>query len=124
VLSGRDTAAHDRARRAPRARRRHLEDARVLAQRNKLNPDSWADLKKALPLLSKTAYYTSLKHGYARGGEAVIFVENIRNYYNIMTKFESPHKSPYPALTTTKSSALRLATSPARPNKDAKLKER
>jgi membrane-bound lytic murein transglycosylase F len=101
----------------------HLEDARVLAQRNKLNPDSWADLKKALPLLSKTAYYTSLKHGYARGGEAVIFVENIRNYYNIMTKFEPTHKSPYPALTTTKS-ALRLATSPARPNKDAKPKVR
>ena len=98
-----------------------LEDARVLAQQNKLNPDSWADLKKALPLLSKTAYYTSLKHGYARGGEAVIFVENIRNYYNILMKFESAYKSPYPTLTTSKG-GLRLAASPARPNKDAKLK--
>lgn len=101
----------------------HLEDARVLAQQNKLNPDSWADLKKALPLMSKTAYYTSLKHGYARGGEAVIFVENIRNYYNIMMKFESAHKSPYPALTTTKE-GFRLAASPGRPDKDAKPKER
>jgi len=101
----------------------HLEDARVLAQQNKLNPDSWADLKKALPLLSKTAYYTSLKHGYARGGEAVIFVENIRNYYNIMMKFEPAHKSPYPALTTTKE-GFRLAASPGRPDKDAKPKER
>jgi membrane-bound lytic murein transglycosylase F len=101
----------------------HLEDARVLAQQNKLNPDSWADLKKALPLLSKTAHYTSLKHGYARGGEAVIFVENIRNYYNILIKFEPAYKSPYPALTTTEG-GLRLAASPARPNKDAKLKER
>jgi len=101
----------------------HLEDARVLAQQNKLNPDSWADLKKALPLLSKTAHYTSLKHGYARGGEAVIFVENIRNYYNIMMKFEPAYKSPYPALADTKGE-VRLAASPARPNKDAKLKAR
>ncbi|MGE5028052.1 MAG: hypothetical protein ACM3JK_06225, partial [Betaproteobacteria bacterium] len=61
--------------------------------------------------------------GYARGGEAVIFVENIRNYYNIMMRFESAYKSPYPALTTTKG-ALRLASSPARPNNDAKPKER
>lgn len=101
----------------------HLEDARVLAQQNKFNPDSWADLKKALPLLSKAAYYTSLKHGYARGGETVIFVENIRNYYNIMMKFEPAYKSPYPALTDTKE-GLRLAASPAHPNKDAKPKAR
>lgn len=101
----------------------HLEDARVLAQQNKLNPDSWADLKKALPLLSKTAYYTPLKHGYARGGEAVIFVENIRNYYNIMMKFEPAYKSPYPFLTDTKE-GLSLADSPARPNKAVTLKAR
>ena len=101
----------------------HLEDARVLAQQNKLNPDSWADLKKALPLLSKTAYYTSLKHGYARGGETVIFVENIRNYYNIMMKFEPAYKSPFPALATAKE-GFRLAASPAHPSKDAELKAR
>src|SRR5206468_4183940 len=29
----------------------HLEDARVLAQRQKLNPDLWSDVRKALPLL-------------------------------------------------------------------------
>ncbi len=103
----------------------HLEDARVLAQKLKLNPDSWADLKKALPLLSKTAYYTSLKHGYARGGEAVIFVENIRNYYNITMKFEPAYKSPYPALALTDTKGeLRPVASPARPDKDAKLKAR
>ncbi len=102
----------------------HLEDARVLAQRNKLNPDSWADLKKALPLLSKAAHYTGLKHGYARGGESVIFVENIRNYYNIMAKFEPAYKSPYPALTTTKKGGIKLATSPSLPNKDARPKAR
>src|SRR5215468_4967968 len=31
----------------------HLEDARVLAARRKLNPDSWSDVKKTLPLLAQ-----------------------------------------------------------------------
>lgn len=70
----------------------HLEDARVLAQKLKLNPDSWTDLKKALPLLTKSAYNADLKHGYARGGEAVIFVESIRTYYDILCKYEKPHQ--------------------------------
>lgn len=70
----------------------HLEDARILAQRQKLNPDSWLDLKKSLPLLSRSEYFDALKHGYARGGEPVIFVENIRTYYDILLKFEKPHK--------------------------------
>ena len=35
----------------------HLEDARVLAQKQKLNPDLWADVKKALPLLALPEYY-------------------------------------------------------------------
>lgn len=100
----------------------HLEDARILAKQNKLNPDSWADLKKALPLLSKTAYHDALKHGYARGGEAVIFVENIRSYYNIIMKFEPAYKSPY-SLTDTKEKVT-LATSPVHPRKDAKLSAR
>src|SRR5690606_23594650 len=37
----------------------HLEDARVLAQRLKLNPDRWADVKKALPMLSDPTYYVN-----------------------------------------------------------------
>ncbi len=101
----------------------HIEDARVLAQKNKLNPDSWTDLKKALPLLSKAAYHAELKHGYARGGEAVIFVETIRTYYDIMLKFEKPYKSPYPGLSAAEE-ALSLAASPARPDKGAKPKAR
>jgi len=83
----------------------HVEDARILAQRKKLNPDSWTDLKKVLPLLSKSDYHTTVKHGYARGGEAVIFVENIRTYYDIMMKFEQPYKSPFPALSSAKNTA-------------------
>ena len=35
----------------------HLEDARVLAQKQKLNPDLWSDVKKVLPLLALPEYY-------------------------------------------------------------------
>ena len=35
----------------------HLEDARVLAQRQKLNPDLWSDVRKVLPLLAEPEYY-------------------------------------------------------------------
>lgn len=66
----------------------HLEGGRILTQKRKLNPDSWTDLKKALPLLAKPEYAATLKHGGARGGEAVIFVENVRAYYDILLRFE------------------------------------
>ncbi|MFZ5502416.1 MAG: membrane-bound lytic murein transglycosylase MltF [Pseudomonadota bacterium] len=68
--------------------RGHLEDARVLTQRNGGNPDAWADVKKWMPLLNQAGYYETLKYGYARGGEAVILVENIRGYYNMLRKME------------------------------------
>ena len=70
----------------------HLEDARVLAQQQKLSPDSWTDVKRSLPLLAKTEYAVRAKTGYARGGQAVIFVENVRALYDILTQFEEPHK--------------------------------
>ena len=34
----------------------HLEDARVLTQRQGGDPDSWQDVKQRLPLLAKSAY--------------------------------------------------------------------
>ena len=58
----------------------HLEDARKLTGKNGGNPDSWADVKKTLPLLSEYRWYSQTKHGQARGSEPVKFVENIRRY--------------------------------------------
>lgn len=66
----------------------HLEDARILTSRAGMNPDSWSDVKKWLPQLSRPKYYRRLKHGYARGGEAVILVESIRSYYDILKRLE------------------------------------
>ncbi len=62
----------------------HIYDARVLARKLGLDPDSWKDIKKVLPLLSRKKYYRSLKHGYARGDEAVRYVDRIFNYRNIL----------------------------------------
>jgi membrane-bound lytic murein transglycosylase F len=69
----------------------HLEDARVLAERLKLNPNSWADIKKTLPLLSEEEYFTTTKYGFARGGAPVVYVESIRSYYNMLQKHEPRH---------------------------------
>jgi membrane-bound lytic murein transglycosylase F len=66
----------------------HLQDARILTQRARQNPDSWADVKKWMPLLNRPKYYKTLKHGYARGGEAVILVESIRSYYDMLKRLE------------------------------------
>lgn len=68
----------------------HLEDARVLAQRQKLNPDLWSDVRKVLPLLAEPEYYINAKYGYARGGMPVAFVGRVRGYYDILLRSEKP----------------------------------
>lgn len=66
----------------------HLEDARILAQKQKLNPDIWSDVKKTLPLLALPEYYEAAKLGYARGGMPVAFVDRVRAYYDILLAHE------------------------------------
>lgn len=62
----------------------HLEDARILAQQHGANPNQWSSVREYLPLLTKRQYYKFTKHGYARGHEAVTYVQNIRNFYTIL----------------------------------------
>ncbi len=62
----------------------HLEDARILAQRRGLNPNYWVDVKSVFPLLAAPEHFETLKFGYARGGEAVFLVEQIRDYTKIL----------------------------------------
>jgi membrane-bound lytic murein transglycosylase F len=69
----------------------HLEDARVLAARQKLSPDSWSDLKKTLPLLAQTDLADHTKYGAARGGQAVVFVETVRAYYDVLLRLQKPY---------------------------------
>lgn len=72
----------------------HLNGGRAIAESLKANPDSWYEMKKVLPLLSRPQYYKRLKSGKARGGEAVILVENIRIYADILKRYEAPHLPP------------------------------
>ncbi|MCR9106533.1 MAG: membrane-bound lytic murein transglycosylase MltF [Gammaproteobacteria bacterium] len=62
----------------------HLEDARVITQRQGGNPDLWSDVMERLPLLQKSAHYEKTRYGYARGQEAYTYVQNIRHYYSIL----------------------------------------
>jgi len=62
----------------------HLEDARKLTQRRGGNADKWQDVKSSLPLLANEQWHTQTANGQARGGQTVIFVENIRKYYNTL----------------------------------------
>ena len=64
----------------------HVRDARGLAAWEEKNPNNWAGIKAALPLLSVRKYYKRLPHGYARGLEPVIYVRRIRHYYDLLKK--------------------------------------
>ena len=66
----------------------HLNAARAIAVRKKRDPNSWYEMKQVLPLLARPEYYDRLKSGMGRGGEAVVLVENIRTYYDILSHFE------------------------------------
>ena len=76
----------------------HLNGARFIAQTLKKDPNSWYEMKQVLPLLARPKYYERLKSGRGRGGEAVIMVENVRTFYDILSRFEPAYKSSaYPA---------------------------
>lgn len=62
----------------------HLEDARVLTQKQGGDPDRWHDVNARLLLLSQEKWYRQTRHGYARGYEAKQYVENIRSYYDTL----------------------------------------
>ncbi|WP_410497650.1 membrane-bound lytic murein transglycosylase MltF [Chitinibacter sp. S2-10] len=74
----------------------HLIDARTLAVRMKKDPNSWADVKSVLPLLRKPEVFSTLKYGYARGGEPVVFVESLQSYYDVLARFQPPSKTVLP----------------------------
>lgn len=62
----------------------HLEDARIITQRQGFDPNSWDDVAKHLPLLTQRKWYRETRYGYARGNEPVTYVHNIRRYLEIL----------------------------------------
>ena len=93
----------------------HMNGARTIARQLKADPNTWYDMKRVLPLLAKPQYYERLKAGRARGGEAVILVENIRSYYDILVRNEAPLDGQKPEL-----DGLLLVGSPEMPGLNLK----
>ena len=70
----------------------HMNGARAIARRLGKDNTAWLPMKSVLPLMSRPAYAAQLKAGPARGGEAVIMTENVRNYFDILSRFEPGHR--------------------------------
>ncbi len=62
----------------------HLQDARLITQKQGGDPNKWMDVKKRLPLLAQPKWYAQTQYGQARGDEPVQYVENIRGYYDLL----------------------------------------
>lgn len=62
----------------------HLEDARRIAELLEFNPNHWLDLQQILPKLRDPDYYRYTRFGFARGDEPVVYVQNIRRYYDLL----------------------------------------
>ena len=72
----------------------HIKDARQIVEWQGGDPDKWLDLSAALPLLAKRKWYSRVPFGYARGWEPVLYVNNIRAYYNIISWLTENEVSP------------------------------
>ena len=64
----------------------HVMGARKIATELYEDPDKWISIKRRLPLLTQKKWYKKLKYGYARGYEPVLYVQNIRRYYDILRR--------------------------------------
>jgi len=70
----------------------HLEDARILTQKQGRDPNKWNDLKNYLPWLADKAWYSKTKYGFARGTEPVLFVNRVRTYFDVLVKNDEDEK--------------------------------
>jgi len=75
----------------------HLLDARDVVVNLGGDPDSWSDVRKALPLLSNADWQKTTKYGFARGSEAVAFVDGVRLYYVRLVAMSPGTSHPVPA---------------------------
>lgn len=70
----------------------HLEDARVLTQRQGDDPDRWQDVKTRLTLLDDPGYVNQLRYGAAPGGQAAVYVRHIRHYYDLLVRADNSER--------------------------------
>ena len=70
----------------------HINDIILLADKNSDNIDDWSTLKGYLYKLNQKKYYKKMKYGYARGWEAVQYIENVKQYYDIISFLDDKDK--------------------------------
>ena len=70
----------------------HVDDILLLATSEDKNVDDWKILKNYLLKLNQKKFYLNMKYGYARGWEAVQYIENVKQYYDIITFLDNKDK--------------------------------
>ena len=66
----------------------HITDIIKLSILDNKSLEDWDTLKKYLLKLNKKQFYKQMKYGYARGWEAVQYIENVKQYYDIISFLE------------------------------------
>ena len=66
----------------------HISDIIKLSILDNKSIEDWDTLKKYLLKLNKKQFYKQMKYGYARGWEAVQYIENVKQYYDIISFLE------------------------------------
>ena len=64
----------------------HVRDAQKLAIKLRMDPNKWSTLKKVLPLLRYRRYHKDTVYGYCRGTEPVVYIKQIKIYYDILKR--------------------------------------
>ena len=54
--------------------------------------NDWSTLKGYLYKLNQKKHYKKMKYGYARGWEAVQYIENVKQYYDIISFLDDKDK--------------------------------
>lgn len=62
----------------------HVQDARSITRRLGQDDRLWVNVRPNFEKLSQRRWYQQTRHGYAPGWEPVAYVENVRNYYDIL----------------------------------------
>lgn len=73
----------------------HLAATLRLARSLGRNSNAWMEVKDVLPKLAQARYASALGYRYARGGQAKIYVENIRVFYDILCRYEEPYREDF-----------------------------
>jgi len=72
----------------------HVQDARKITRELGEDSNSWINVRRSLKRLTQQKWYSKARHGYARGWEPVLYVENIRMYYDILIWLTQQKESP------------------------------